>query len=98
MVIPANESVSQLKNHEPVQERKVTLEPEMVYPPFELNPNESFTVRKDEQTRDASRQERTSKIVKKQVPKTTDAAEPLGSWFHRQFGGFFNEDDTEIDK
>jgi len=98
VVIPANESVSQLKNHEPVQERKVTLEPEMVYPPFELNPNESFTVRKDEQTRDASRQERTSKIVKKQVPKTTDAAEPLGSWFHRQFGGFFNEDDTEIDK
>jgi len=98
VVIPANEGVNQIKNPEPQHEREVELEPEMVYPAFDLNPDESFTVRKDEQKREASRQERTGKIAKKPVPKTADATEPLGSWFHRQFGGLFNEDDTEIEK
>ena len=98
VVIPANEGVNQVKNPEPQHEREVELEPEMVYPAFDLNPDESFTVRKDEQKREASRQERTGKIAKKPVPKTADATEPLGSWFHRQFGGLFNEDDTEIEK
>ena len=97
-IISPNEVVNQVSCPEPRQERKVELEPEMAYPDFDLTPDQSFTVRKDDQKREASRQERTGKIAKKPVPKTADANEPLGSWFHRQFGGLFNEDDTEIEK
>ena len=97
-VIPSAEPFKQPVNQEIQAERKSVAEPEEVFPEFNLNPDESFTVRKEDQKRDISRQERSAKIVKKPVPKTEDAAEPLGSWFHRQFGGFFSEDDAEIDK
>ena len=98
VVIPANEGINPSNIPEYQHERKLEMKHEVIYPEFDLNPDESFTVRKDDQKRDESRQERTNKIAKKPVPKTADATEPLGSWFHRQFGGFFNEDDTEVDK
>ncbi len=98
VVIPTGEPLNQPVNQQAQVERKPVIEPEEVYPEFNLNPDESFTVRKDDQKREVSRQERSNKIVKKPVPKTEDAGEPLGSWFHRQFGGFFSEDDAEIDK
>ena len=91
-------SVNQEVNQEQFTQRKTIPEPEEVFPTFEINPNETFTVRKDDQKREASRQERSGKIVKKPVPKTADSSEPVGSWFHRQFGGLFSEDDAEIDK
>ena len=98
VVIPTTMSVNQEVNQEQFTQRKTIPEPEEVFPTFEINPNETFTVRKDDQKREASRQERSGKIVKKPVPKTADSSEPVGSWFHRQFGGLFSEDDAEIDK
>ena len=98
VVIPTTMPVNQEVNQEQFTQRKTIPEPEEVFPTFEINPNETFTVRKDDQKREASRQERSGKIVKKPVPKTADSSEPVGSWFHRQFGGLFSEDDAEIDK
>ena len=98
VVIPTNETVNQIIIPEPQPEKTTVLEPEEVFPHFDLSPDESFTVRKEEQKRDPGRQERISKIQKTPVPKTKDSAEPVGSWFQRQFGGFFNEDDAEIGK
>ncbi|MEI7524666.1 MAG: cell division protein FtsZ [Mariniphaga sp.] len=98
VVIPPTMPVNQEVNQEQFTQRKTIPEPEEVFPTFEINPNETFTVRKDDQKREASRQERSGKIVKKPVPKTADSSEPVGSWFHRQFGGLFSEDDAEIDK
>jgi len=64
-----------------------------------FDPDESFTVRKDEKTREANRQERVSKLEKKTVkPKGADEDEPVSNWFTRQFGNLFSEDDDEIDK
>ncbi len=98
VVIPTTMPVNQEVNQQQFTQRKTIPEPEEVFPTFEINPNETFTVRKDDQKREASRQERSGKIVKKPVPKTADSSEPVGSWFHRQFGGLFSEDDAEIDK
>ena len=98
VVVPVTEQENHSIPNIPQQERKVVTEPEEVYSHFDPNPDESFTVRKEDQKRDESRQERSRKIVKTPVPKPKDASEPVTSWFHRQFGGFFNEEDTDIDK
>jgi len=65
---------------------------------FDINPDESFTVRKDEKTREADRIDRSAKLEKKHPkPKATDGSEPIGSWFSRQFNTLFTESDSEID-
>ncbi len=98
VVVPVNEPVAPRVEEQPIPEVQLASESQEIFPLFDLNPDESFTVRKDEQKRDQSRQERGSKLVKTPVPKTADANEPVGSWFHRQFGALFTEDDAEIDK
>ena len=98
VVIPTNEPVNQPVNPQVQPETKMNLEPEEVFPNFELTPDESFTVRKDEQKRAARREEVGGKVTKTPVPKTKDAGEPVGSWFQRQFGSLFSEEDTEIGK
>ncbi len=98
VVIPTNETVSLPIVPESQPAEKVFAQQEEIFPPYELHPDESFTVRKEDQKRAASRDERTNKIVKKPVPKTADSSEPIGSWFHRQFGSLFSEDDAEIGK
>ncbi len=98
VVIPTNEPVVQPVTQQAQTAAKVIAEPEEVFQNFELTPDESFTVRKDEQKRAARREEVSSKVTKTPIPKTKDAGEPVGSWFQRQFGSLFSEEDTEIGK
>ena len=98
VVIPTNEPVVQPVTQQAQPAAKVIAEPEEVFQNFELTPDESFTVRKDEQKRAARREEVSSKVTKTPIPKTKDAGEPVGSWFQRQFGSLFSEEDTEIGK
>lgn len=66
---------------------------------FDLNPEGSFTIRKDEKKLEAERQERAPKQeIKRPKPKSTDSSEPIGSWFTRQFNTLFTENDSEIDE
>ncbi len=66
---------------------------------LDIDPSESFTVRKDEKTREAERAERASKLEKKRPkPKATDGSEPISNWFTRQFNTLFTESDSEIDQ
>jgi cell division protein FtsZ len=97
VVIPATEQFNQ--NIE--TEQKTVIEP--VGPPAEpspfFNPDESFTVLKDEKTREADRHERNSKLEKsRSKPKASDGSEPISNWFTRQFGGLFSDDDAEIEE
>ena len=98
VVIPTNEPVVQPVTQQAQTAAKVIAEPEEVFQNFELTPDESFTVRKDEQKRAARREEVRSKVTKTPIPTTKDAGEPVGSWFQRQFGSLFSEEDTEIGK
>jgi cell division protein FtsZ len=78
------------KKVEPVQEDQSI---------FELNPEGSFTIRKDEKKLEAERQEKAPKQeIKRPKPKSTDSSEPIGSWFTRQFNTLFTENDSEIDE
>ena len=66
---------------------------------FDLNPEGSFTVRKDEKKVEADRLERSAKLENKRPkPKTTDGSEPISNWFTRQFNTLFTENDQEIDQ
>ena len=66
---------------------------------FDLNPEGSFTIRKDEKKFEAERQERSAKTdIKRPKPKTADSSEPISNWFTRQFGTLFTENDAEIDQ
>jgi cell division protein FtsZ len=66
---------------------------------FEIDPSESFSVLKDEKTREAERNGRASKIEgKRSRPKASDASEPISNWFTRQFNTLFTESDSEIDQ
>lgn len=69
------------------------------YPVFDINPDESFTVRKEDKPRETERQERISKMEKKRPkPTSSDKSEPISNWFTKQFGGLFSEEDDDIDK
>jgi len=98
VVIPASEPVvNQNINPEPAVFKEPAGPPAEPHPLFD--PDESFTVRKDEKARDADRQERVSKLEKKSAkPKGADGDEPVSNWFTRQFGGLFSEDDDELEK
>lgn len=103
VVIPANEPViqpvNQPVNPEPRVVREQDSQPVEPHPMFDINPDESFTIRKDEKTREADRMERTSKLEKSRPkPKASDSSEPVSNWFQRQFGGLFSDDDAEIDE
>lgn len=66
---------------------------------LDMDPAESFTVRKDEKTREAERIERSSKLENKSPkPKTSNSSEPISNWFSRQFNTLFTESDSEIDQ
>ena len=66
---------------------------------FDINTDESFTVIKDEKTREGDRIDRPLKIeTKPPKPKTTDGSEPISNWFTRQFNTLFTENDSEIDQ
>ncbi|MEI6677325.1 MAG: cell division protein FtsZ [Mariniphaga sp.] len=99
VVIPVQDKIFQPVNPEPAAAKineTEQAEPSMV---FELNPDESFTVLKDEKTREADQKIRSSKLENKQPkPKTADSAEPISNWFTRQFGGLFTEEDDDIGK
>jgi len=65
---------------------------------FDINQDESFTIRKDEKIRETERKERVSKLEKKNLkPKTKDASEPISNWVTRQLNLLFSEDDADID-
>ena len=103
VVIPANgpviQPVNQPVNPEPRVVREQVSQPVEPHPMFDINPDESFTIRKDEKTREADRLERTSKLEKSRPkPKASDSSEPVSNWFQRQFGGLFSDDDAEIDE
>ena len=99
VVIPANEPISQHINPEPKVVKEQISQPAEPHPMFDINPDESFTIRKDEKTREADRLERTSKLEKSRPkPKASDSSEPVSNWFQRQFGGLFSDDDAEIDE
>jgi cell division protein FtsZ len=99
VVIPANEPISQPINPEPKVVKEQISQPAEPHPMFDINPDESFTIRKDEKTREADRLERTSKLEKSRPkPKASDSSEPVSNWFQRQFGGLFSDDDAEIDE
>jgi hypothetical protein len=66
---------------------------------LDIDPSESFTVRKDEKTREAERIERSAKLEgKRPKPKASDGSEPISNWFTRQFNTLFTESDSEIDQ
>lgn len=66
---------------------------------FDINTDESFTIIKDEKTREADRIDRPLKTeTKRPKPKTTDGSEPISNWFTRQFNTLFTENDSEIDQ
>ncbi|MCX6229669.1 MAG: hypothetical protein NTV75_10965, partial [Bacteroidia bacterium] len=69
-----------------------TPEPERSILEFDTEP---FTVRKDEKEVETARQERNTK--KTPIPKIKDGNEPIGSWFNRQFGALFNEDEDDVE-
>jgi len=97
VIIPATEPNNQNINPEPPVFKEPAGPPAEPHPLF--NPDESFTVRKDEKTRDAERQERVSKLEKKSAkPKNAEGSEPISGWFTRQFNTLFSEDDAEIDE
>jgi cell division protein FtsZ len=99
VIIPASEPVSQNIQPEPKTVHEPVGPPAEPHPLFDINPDESFTVRKDEKTREAERQERVSKLEKKSPkPKAGDGSEPISNWFTRQFNTLFSEDDEEIGK
>ncbi len=99
VVIPVEDKIFQPVNAEPVAAKINEPEPAEPSMVFELNPDESFTVLKDEKTREADQKARNSKLENKQPkPKTADSAEPISNWFTRQFGGLFTEEDDEIGK
>ena len=97
-VIPAPEQVKQDTNPEYIDKAITVSQTAEVFPMFELNPDESFTVRKDEKSREADRKERNLKVEKKHLkPTSADGSEPISNWFTRQFNTLFSEDDSEID-
>ena len=97
VVVPQAEPEQQNIVQEPFLNREPVGPPAEPHPFF--NPDESFTVRKDEKVRESERQERLSKLEKKSPkPKTADSAEPISNWFTRQFNTLFSEDDDEIDE
>ena len=97
VVVPQAEPEQQNIVQEPFLNREPAGPPAEPHPFF--NPDESFTVRKDEKVRESERQERLSKLEKKSPkPKTADSAEPISNWFTRQFNTLFSEDDDEIDE
>ncbi len=95
--------VEKQTNQNIISEQKNTNEP--IAPPveahsqFDINPDESFIVRKEEKEPEPTRQERISKVDKKHSkPKGTDGSEPISNWFTRQFNTLFSDDDAEIEK
>jgi len=99
VVIPAVEPANQNIQPEPKTVQEPVGPPTEPHPMFDINPDESFTIRKDEKVREAERQERTSKLENKSPkPKSSDGAEPISNWFTRQFNTLFSEDDEEIGK
>jgi cell division protein FtsZ len=99
VVIPVNEPYNQMVNPDAFSQRKDVTQQEEVFSPIDLNPDESFTVRKEEQKREPARQEKISQLEKKRPrPNTTDKAEPISNWFTKQFGTFFSEEDEELNK
>ena len=95
--------VEKQTNQNIISEQKNTSEP--IAPPveahsqFDINPDESFIVRKEEKEPEPTRQERISKVDKKHSkPKGTDGSEPISNWFTRQFNTLFSDDDAEIEK
>jgi cell division protein FtsZ len=98
VLIPSKEQFTQDAIQEPVDELNPVSLHEEFLPVFDLNPDESFTVRKDEKTRDAERKERNLKVEKKHPkPTPADGSEPISNWFTRQFNTLFSEDDADID-
>jgi cell division protein FtsZ len=99
VVIPVNEPDNQMVNQDAFTQRNAVSQPEEVFSPIDLNPDESFTVRKEEQKREPARQEKISQLEKKRPrPNTTDKAEPISNWFTKQFGALFSEEDEELIK
>ena len=95
--------VEKQTNQNIISEQKNTNEP--IAPPveahsqFDINPDESFIVRKEEKEPEPTRQERISKVDKKHSkPKGTDGSEPISNFFTRQFNTLFSDDDAEIEK
>jgi len=97
VIIHTSEMNDQPNNQTTTIERNRFDQPAEVFPMVDLDPDESFTVRKDEKAREASRQERSVKIEKKPKPKSSDVSEPDSNWFTRQFNSLFSEEDTETD-
>lgn len=100
VVIPAPTPVAAVEpqtppEHKPV--REPIAQPATPHPIFDINPDESFTVRKAEKENDNARKERIAKLENnRKNPKNADKSEPISNWFTKQFGGLFSDDDSEI--
>jgi cell division protein FtsZ len=99
VVIPTKEPVAETIQSEVKDIKEPTAQMQEAHSLFDINPVESFTVRKDEKTREADLLERSSKPdIKRPKPKTSDGSEPISNWFTRQFNTLFTENDSEIDQ
>jgi cell division protein FtsZ len=66
---------------------------------FDLNPEGSFTIRKDEKKMEAEKIEKTTKQdIPRSKIKSGDGSEPISNWFTRQFNTLFTDNDAEIDQ
>jgi cell division protein FtsZ len=66
---------------------------------FDLNPEGSFTIRKDEKKTEAEKVEKTTKQdIPRSKIKSGDGSEPISNWFTRQFNTLFTDNDAEIDQ
>ncbi len=99
VVIPTTGQFNRTVQPGPEPVRNSTEQPVENFPMFDINPDESFTIRKEEKIPETDRQEKISQLEKKRPkPSHADKAEPISNWFTRQFGGLFNEEDDEIGK
>jgi len=99
VVIPVKTPAPETPPHDieqPEKKPEPVLEDQTI---FDINPEGSFTIRKDEKKLEAERQERGAKLEnKKPRPKSGDGSEPISNWFTRQFNTLFTENDSEIDQ
>lgn len=97
VVVPSAQPVYQNKNREPTVIKEPVAPLADPPPYFDINPDESFTVRNEVKTTETDRHKNTVGSAKnRQKPRATDSSEPVSNWFTRQFGGLFNDDDAEI--
>jgi len=99
VTIPVKEIVTKTIQPEIKEVKEQVVQPQEAPLLFDINPVESFTVIKDEKTREAERVDRPSKPeIKRPKPKAADGSEPISNWFTRQFNTLFTESDAEIDQ